>query len=375
MQKTALSTTAFTNTALWFLITAMCQFAGPTAAVAQAAAVQMSERIQCGSCRIQLVRELTLGSDQDSLSPGVWSSVLRNKEGGYYVATLVTAGANHIRMYDARGRFQRAVGRAGRGPGEYRGIVQMALGRGDSIYVFESTRLSILSPDGAFARTVTPLTFIARQAVVLPNGEMLLSAQRRTRALTGLPVHRLAANGQHLTSFGAQPAVFDADRPSLSTRWITAAPDGTTWLARPDRYHIEQWSLEGKRLRTLTRSPTWFRPRELEVYENAEPTPFTVGIRVGTEGYLWVLSVKQDANWRTHRIVRGEGVPHSPSDEDKLYDSVIDVINPTTGALIATATLPQRAGGFVDTQRVWALRETRAGLWVIDIWRIHFHQN
>ncbi len=347
--------------------------AGVTNGFAQGARVHVSERLQCTSCRIQLTREVTLGSDPNSLSPGVWSSVLRNNAGEYYVATLVTDGADHIRHYDATGRFKRAIGRAGQGPGEYRSIVQMVLGRGDSIYVFESTRLSILSPNGAYARSVSPLPFIARQAVVLPSGDMLLSAQRRTRGLAGLPIHRLSASGQHVASFGAQPAVFDPERPSLSTRRVAIAREGTVWLARPDRYLIEQWSPRGTRLLTVTRAPNWFPVREQELYPDKAPTPYIVDLRVGIENYLWVAAVRQDPNWKRHHILRGEGVPYSPTDQDKLYDSVVDVIDPKTGALMASAVLPQRVGGFVDAQRVWVLRETRAGLWVIDIWRFTFN--
>lgn len=61
--------------------------------------VWVSEEVRCRSCRIQLARETTLGSDQDSLTAGGWSSVVRNRKGEYFAAALVSAGSNHIRSY------------------------------------------------------------------------------------------------------------------------------------------------------------------------------------------------------------------------------------------------------------------------------------
>ena len=70
---------------------------------------------------------------------------------------LANAGSNEIRFYDDRGRFIRAVGRAGDAPGEYRLITGLGVGPGDSLWVFDygSRRLTVLTHDGGFVRLVT----------------------------------------------------------------------------------------------------------------------------------------------------------------------------------------------------------------------------
>lgn len=69
-----------------------------------------------------------------------------------------------VRVYDARGRFARAFGKSGEGPGEFRRPSQLGW-RGDTLWVTDAgqTRISLFRADGTFLRSIafvreSPLT-------------------------------------------------------------------------------------------------------------------------------------------------------------------------------------------------------------------------
>jgi hypothetical protein len=79
---------------------------------------------------------------------------LRLPDGRMVVAD---AGSREIRFFDADGRFQSTSGRRGDAPGEYRQIIALGYGPGDSIWVFDygNRRFTVLTGDGEVARTLT----------------------------------------------------------------------------------------------------------------------------------------------------------------------------------------------------------------------------
>ncbi len=90
----------------------------------------------------------------------------RLSHGGIVVANR---GTGELRFYDGDGRFVRAVGRQGEGPGEFRGLSSLEVGAGDTVRAFDASlgRVSVFGPDDAFVRSVsvptsTPLSALRR---------------------------------------------------------------------------------------------------------------------------------------------------------------------------------------------------------------------
>lgn len=81
-------------------------------------------------------------------------SAFRVSTGGFAVGC---GGSNEVRFYDSAGTYLRAVGREGGGPGEFSVMFDMWRMDSDSLAVFEygNARVSILSDEGDFGRTVT----------------------------------------------------------------------------------------------------------------------------------------------------------------------------------------------------------------------------
>lgn len=104
----------------------------------------------------QLGRQLfSVGSETDANSQFARVvNVLLLPDSGLVVAN---GGSLELRFFDATGRFVRQSGREGSGPGEYRFLDRVFRLAGDSLGVYDGgpRRLTVLSPTGVFARTVT----------------------------------------------------------------------------------------------------------------------------------------------------------------------------------------------------------------------------
>lgn len=81
---------------------------------------------------------------------------------------VLNAGSAEVRWYDAEGRFEKSQGSAGEGPGEYGAPERLFVYRGDSLAVWDDRlrRLTVLGPDGSYARDLTLSGDLARATVL-----------------------------------------------------------------------------------------------------------------------------------------------------------------------------------------------------------------
>lgn len=79
---------------------------------------------------------------------------VRLADGGVVVAN---GGSHQLRYYGPDGRFLRAAGRQGGGPGEFQTVDALVPYRGDSVAAWDARqrRLSVFGPDGGFGRAAT----------------------------------------------------------------------------------------------------------------------------------------------------------------------------------------------------------------------------
>lgn len=118
------------------------------------------------------------------------------------------AGSSEVRFYNGQGRLLSAAGRPGAGPEEFRRMGKLVRYAADSVVVFDAAtrRVSVLSPSGSFARSLTPAvaTLGADLAGVLENGALVF----------GVPLPLPPADGLSRDSvvyFLASPDGSDAD--------------------------------------------------------------------------------------------------------------------------------------------------------------------
>ncbi len=104
---------------------------------------------------LRLVQELRIGQLEgaEEYTFGFVLDVIAGRDGSIFVAE---GRPTSLRMYDARGKFVKVVGRVGGGPGEFQQINGLAVMADGNIAVRDAQqgRITILDPGGNFLRSV-----------------------------------------------------------------------------------------------------------------------------------------------------------------------------------------------------------------------------
>jgi hypothetical protein len=194
---------------------------------------------------------------------------------------VMNDGVPDLRFYDSTGTYLGTTGRAGDGPGEFRRIASIQLGRGDSIFLYDAQlrRVNRIAPDGTFLSSVPVLASGGKMGLQplarLPDGSWVAIAQklpnlggsggvqRDTMALLHLPA-TLEGSGDTIGSFpgtevflstggeGAQRFARLMLVPlGLSTTF--ALQDTLVDVGNPERYEIRAYRADGALVRIIRR--------------------------------------------------------------------------------------------------------------------------
>lgn len=320
---------------------------------------------RCATCEIELAvsRVASLGAAADPFSPAERPHhVVHDRHDRYFV--MAGFPVDRILVYKTGGGLDAVWGRGGEGPGEYQSIRQLLLLRGDSLGVVDDVglRLTVLDADGSAART-QPLPFHPFRIVQLDNGSLVMAGLDRTAGGGGYVMHLIRPDGS-VSPFGPEGTVLRS-RPSASQRHLAAAGK-TVWAARPDRYELTEFALDGTPLRVLRRAADWFPDRDYEgtVSIAEAPSPYLVALRVDEKGRIWTMVRLADTDW-------------APSDASgtygsygRHYDSVVEVIDPDRGLVVKSQRFGWYGHGFTNDGLFVSHREDVLGIFVLDIWRV-----
>ncbi len=172
----------------------------------------------------------------------------------------------------------------------------------------------------------------------------------------GHPLHVYDVASRRITSsFGDDGVRVDRSRRNPAghlRRAVAAAADGNIWAARENRYRIDKWSPDGDRIARIERDASWFRPWEEwpGVDYAVKPLPVIVGVRDWGDGLLMVVVRLADANWRPIRPTRTPLPGHEtiePTQQDELYDTVIEVLDTRSGTVLARTRVDEKVVGLV----------------------------
>lgn len=312
----------------------------PPASVAEVSpgqpAIQRDQPCAGGDCTIVFNRVVTLS---DSASPGMFGGVIfvdRDAAGNFLTTNI---SFDHFLIFDSTGRLLDVTGGRGQGPDEYRRGYVPTRGPFDSLYIADmvNARLSVLSPDRRYIRSV-PFPYVPD--LILADGTFIIAATLAAPSAAGYPVHHVAKDGTVLRSFGVDDPEYRADMRQLFTRVVGPGDGATVWMTPPGRYRLEEWDVaSGRLLRTVTRAaPDWFTESLTAVGSAALVRPDPVVNRLWEDegGLLWVFATVPDPDWKP--LFSGEspsrGLTHD--ERSSIYDWMIEVLDPETGALVAS---------------------------------------
>lgn len=321
----------------------------------------------CPACRIVLDPVATLGAAGDPpLSRLTWVTV--DSRGRFFAAPTYNRG--EIAMYDAGGRFVRRFGRPGRGPGEFSGPIHMLrAGPGDSIHVFEGPRHTVLAPALASFGSVRLLPVQPDGLAFLGDGRMVAHRMVMGRGGVGQPLHVIDPAGRIARSF-AGTEKWDPAKLYQGMRNIAPAAGNRVWSAHVGSYRVELWGPDGSNPLTVVRNASWFRPWGHEVgrFAEARERPRVVGVAEDRQGRLWVSILVRDPKRRPASGTRE--VPITEIDSNAEFDTILEVLDPRSGRLLAHRRFEQSIPEFIgDGTMVINRREDADGNIVVDVWR------
>jgi hypothetical protein len=234
---------------------------------------------------------------------------------------------------------------------------------GDTLLVVESGNLQFFKPDSTFIRSTKNASTVVSIAPFLGQ-YFLVRGRLSTPDGIARPLHVLDHNGLVLRSFG----------DGFSNTTIAAPTSGASaWVAWMDRYELVHIDTAGKVLARLQRNAPWL-PADRPSYWDYKgpPLPSLSALRVASDGLLWLLGHEPGPRWR-------EAIPEIRSDGtidptrmqiEVLRNSVVEVMDPRAGRLVATAKFPGYIVGFVGDDRVLATLEDARGIPRAPIWKM-----
>ncbi|MCB9505930.1 MAG: hypothetical protein H6692_07285 [Gemmatimonadales bacterium] len=250
--------------------------------------------------------------------------------------------------------------------------------------------------DNFFPIKISPSIRHPRTGVVLDH--KLTRVDKRLRDQARVVERRLRARafrivrtreGYVVNSFGGpSPLIFlddslqvmarigsRAGQPDSNQFVLAAAADGGVWAARAAyAYEIRRHDGTGAQVGTLEPVREWFQRwsqddnRAGADFRRVPLKPRITGLQELPDGRLAVLIVTADANFAPLPDADGEGPAFSPEEFDKYADTVVEVIDSATGALLASMRRDELYGGITPEGLIWRLE------YVDDTARAHLYR-
>jgi hypothetical protein len=201
----------------------------------------------CAACRILLHPVAELGSHADAeLLRRLPAQLVRDTRGQMFA--LVRLAHHEVLVYRPDGSQQGPLGELGEGPGEYRSPTALAVGPGDSIFLFhDAGRVSVFDPAGALARTFrTDVMWVSDMPHALDANTLVVPGRGPDSPREdGFPFHLLTADGDRRVEVQAL-SHGDVGRPE-ATKALRPFTDGSGgfWLASDLEYRIERYDSHG----------------------------------------------------------------------------------------------------------------------------------
>lgn len=340
--------------------------------------IQLRQATDCSRCRVE-ARLFTTLSDSLFAIDGSRTRVFRIQDGRFAVTG---EQGTSIGLFSPAGRFERRVGRAGGALGEYGEIAWLTEGHDGLTHVldYRSRRRTVYDAAFRTATTSFPMPSV-NEALFLPDGRMLASGSIATTAATGLPLHIIGGDGAIERSFGSDSLAFRRGSASLALyRFLVPAKDGDFWIAPMLNYSVQHWSRELRLISTLRRSVDWFPPRDPDEpfgHPDRDRPPTTMrGIWVDPSGLLWANIGVPSRDWKPRQLATnapvGEGRSVTQLESSKLFDTMVEVIDPRSQTVLASTRFRGMMGPISRSRLQWIMREGLDGGITIDVVELLF---
>jgi hypothetical protein len=305
--------------------------------------VTIRDEPSCKGCKINLVTLFTISDDAiptNALPRGVSA---RDSRGRWLVHMM----DHSYGVFSSEGKYITAIGREGKGPGEFMNPGPAVFAPGDTLYVFDGSlrRAIIFDPAGAVVRT-----FSIPSQINLGHGAVFLTPSRLVVNLplamsppfTGVKYHLAdVTTGEITGSFGKT----DDPAQNMGTRrfrTLARASESSFWSVTMAEYRVERWNALSLQCEAVfIRESAWFSPpTQAELQRDfRRPVPRVSDIRVDDQERLWVLASVPREGWE--KLFYGPDSATYRKNPSALQQSVIEVIDVKTRRVLARQSFSQ----------------------------------
>lgn len=314
---------------------------------------------------IQLVKVQTLGDtvgDGAIATTPLVSAPLRR---GYrIVVPSVSAIASPPLLFGDGGGFRGVLdGDTARGASAA-GAMLVRVGPGDSIWLFRDNGTVGVYDDTPRQARVIALPTGSQDALVLGDGRLVTTGD------SGAIAQLYSAAGVPVRSFGRRIVGAGGTAPRYR---VFAGAAGTFWTTSVDRrWQLQHWDTAGQLLGSLAPSAPWFPPSAAEspsAAADAPPPTRIVAAWSDDSGRIWVAAEIADRHWQRGL---GHGTKGSARviDDDKYYDSVVEVRDAKSGRALASARFDLHCGSGAEAGTLVHQVVTAAGWQRAELLRV-----
>jgi hypothetical protein len=300
----------------------------------------------------------------------------RRKNGEWVVTDQITA--EEVQFFSASGQWLRKIGREGAGPGEFQAAWFVDVVQDDGLLVWDSGLGRITRFDSQLdVIEITPVRFRATSVAFLQSGKIVANAHLNGPLRVGLPLHLVDSVGAIIHSFGAEPPIRNWGNYYQTMRRLAPAGPKAVWSANLTDYSIERWTTLGVKTAHLVREVPWFPSiDDWGAKRNKEdpPEPRIYAIHESEDGLVWVLIHIADEAWEEgyeERLSPWGEMTRIISDDNRVYDSVVEVVDPQSAVVLASARLDAAFRGFAGDGLLFSRVYRDEKFPVLEIWKLH----
>lgn len=318
---------------------------------------------------VELTRVTTLRSPGRESAFVLPTAVVRDERGVLYV--LDWMNPSPVWVFDATGKLLRSISRE-RALEDNTIVRALAIGAPDTLHVLSGGSVIF----DAAGRTVRRRDVATDASIfgflVFPNGDLVLQAVVATPGGFGYPLHTIGTRGERV-SFGAGKSEAFDGHPTRVMGSLAHAGGNRFWANTIREYRVRLWTTKGELQRVIDRQVDWFDPwtewdGRIDV---APPPPRLISTWQDRAGRLITLTAVAARDWApvTGRNLAREAPPPTAAEFERANDSVLEIIDPRDGSLVATQRIRGTMIAIVADSLVVGLSSGIGKSTGLDVWK------
>jgi hypothetical protein len=351
--------------ALVFLQSTRCE--------AQTQHLVISDADPCRKCTIEVRQVAVLQTGRGPipiLAPMLWTT---QGPSGRIVMSLQDEATPLV--YTREGRFERFLGREGRGPGEFIAPYVALFLEGDSLLVIDSgtRRASVFDQRFRLIRSF-PIPLSVSAVAPVSGNHLIVYGRVHSPERFGMPFHILDPTGTILISFGPVPDIITPANPAPRYR-LAPSRAGGVWSIPEYEYVLTRWGPTGEEELVVHRRGRGLLPGRFAVPTPDEPpVPWILGVQEFSIGLVKVYFAVPSETWRRAFAPQRQGPhgPYAPIDSwDALYDTQIEVLDVAHGRVVASTRVRELLFPVQGSDLAISYEDTRPERPRVALWQLN----